>query len=391
MKKSAIFYLLFLVSCSNHELNKIDRKAPETIVYELGDSIPYDFVNSVEQTKFHNPNASIYVILPRALSKDLHFIKGVKKLRKHRVSLMKFLKTVEKKPYILSPKSLVKASLANNPNPEVVSDLSIHFSKKPGYFITGNGIRSLCTHKFDETHQIFDPTNVKLGERIFVHSDYLDRFIKRFHPHIQNPYYLITHNSDRPVPGKHVALLKDPKILAWYGQNRDHNDIIPLPIGIANSQYIHGNVNLIRYISELSLSKDILLYMNFLVRNNTEKRKEAFEAFIDKPYCHYVPFGDLAVNYLNVRRSKFVVSPEGNGLDCHRTWEALIMGAIPIVKTSYLDPLFKDLPVLIVNEWSDVTEELLNETYEKFKDSPIPEQVTLEYWKSYLEKGPQAL
>jgi hypothetical protein len=30
----------------------------------------------------------------------------------------------------------------------------------------------------------------------------------------------------------------------------------------------------------------------------------------------------------------FVASPYGGGPDCHRTWEALILGCIPIVKSS---------------------------------------------------------
>ena len=31
---------------------------------------------------------------------------------------------------------------------------------------------------------------------------------------------------------------------------------------------------------------------------------------------------------------KFALSPEGNGIDCHRTWECLYLGVIPIVKKS---------------------------------------------------------
>jgi len=43
----------------------------------------------------------------------------------------------------------------------------------------------------------------------------------------------------------------------------------------------------------------------------------------------------------------FVASPYGNGFDCHRTWEALCLGCIPIVKISPLDRLFANLPVLL--------------------------------------------
>jgi hypothetical protein len=42
----------------------------------------------------------------------------------------------------------------------------------------------------------------------------------------------------------------------------------------------------------------------------------------------------------------FVLSPFGNGYDCHRTWEALLLGCIPIMKKSRIDSLFKYLPVL---------------------------------------------
>ena len=39
----------------------------------------------------------------------------------------------------------------------------------------------------------------------------------------------------------------------------------------------------------------------------------------------------------------FVICPHGGGLDCHRNWEALCLGCIPIVKTSKIDNLYKDL------------------------------------------------
>jgi hypothetical protein len=50
----------------------------------------------------------------------------------------------------------------------------------------------------------------------------------------------------------------------------------------------------------------------------------------------------------------FVISAAGNGLDCHRTWELLYLGAIVITKTSSLDRLFAGLPVVIVKDWCEV-------------------------------------
>jgi hypothetical protein len=55
-----------------------------------------------------------------------------------------------------------------------------------------------------------------------------------------------------------------------------------------------------------------------------------------------------------LRASRFVISPPGNGSDCHRTWEALYLGAIPVVLTSALSgSLASELPIWVVDKWSD--------------------------------------
>jgi hypothetical protein len=86
----------------------------------------------------------------------------------------------------------------------------------------------------------------------------------------------------------------------------------------------------------------------------------------------------------------FVLSPHGNGLDCHRTWEALILGCIPIVKRSLLDSLYEDLPVLIVYNWFNVNESLLNSTIKKFKSKVFNyNKLKLEYWINIIKNSKQ--
>ena len=56
----------------------------------------------------------------------------------------------------------------------------------------------------------------------------------------------------------------------------------------------------------------------------------------------------------------FVVSPRGDGKDCHRTWEALALGCAVIVSRDFfLRPLYDDLPVVQVERWETVTAEAL--------------------------------
>jgi hypothetical protein len=89
----------------------------------------------------------------------------------------------------------------------------------------------------------------------------------------------------------------------------------------------------------------------------------------------------------NQSQYAFVISPHGNGLDCHRTWEALVLGCIPIVKTSPLDSLFEDLPVWIVREWSDVTEENMRGIVEAYKNTQFNyDKLQLTYWMRLIRE-----
>jgi hypothetical protein len=75
------------------------------------------------------------------------------------------------------------------------------------------------------------------------------------------------------------------------------------------------------------------------------------------------------------------LSPIGHGLDCHRTWEALILGSIPIVKSSPLDSLYDGLPVLIINDWREISKDLLKDTINKFKQIDFNyDKITSKYW-----------
>jgi hypothetical protein len=68
-------------------------------------------------------------------------------------------------------------------------------------------------------------------------------------------------------------------------------------------------------------------------------------------------------------------------MDCHRTWEALSLGSIPIIKGNGFSKMFEDLPVLMVNDWREINQELLNNTIKKFKTTHFNyDKLKLEYW-----------
>lgn len=83
-------------------------------------------------------------------------------------------------------------------------------------------------------------------------------------------------------------------------------------------------------------------------------------------------------------RYAFAVSPHGKGLDTHRTWESLLLGNIVIVKASSLDVLYEGLPVVIVQDWGDVTPANLarwrDQHAASFASPGVEERLTNRFW-----------
>jgi hypothetical protein len=78
----------------------------------------------------------------------------------------------------------------------------------------------------------------------------------------------------------------------------------------------------------------------------------------------------------------FVLSPCGNGLDCIRTFEALCLGCIVIIRKCELDTsMYNDLPVLIINEYYDINQDLLNNTLIEFSKKTFNyKKLKMNYW-----------
>lgn len=86
---------------------------------------------------------------------------------------------------------------------------------------------------------------------------------------------------------------------------------------------------------------------------------------------------------------KFVISPEGNGLDCHRHYEALLAGCIPIVEFNIpIEDKYRGLPILYTKDYSEITSDFLNIVYDTMLDK-IYDFSRL--FKSYYSKEEQKL
>lgn len=260
-------------------------------------------------------------------------------------------------------------------------------------FISSNTFRAHCDFTFDQFNRTLDPKKVKQGNLVYVKTDYLGEFFTNIHPHVSTQYIIVSHDSDYPIPGNYKAYLDDPKLIAWFGENVEgytHAKLHPLPLGLIKSHLPWGNLDVVQKVMNLmpATERNHLLYLNFRLDTCVDERCLLVKMFHDKSYTYYVPSPTKSYeDYLmDLLRSKFVLCPRGFGLDSHRTWESLLMGAIPIVRSSTLDSMFENLPVVIVKDWNELTEEFLLQKYEEIKSRTFQmDKVYAEYWLKQID------
>lgn len=223
------------------------------------------------------------------------------------------------------------------------------------------------------------------------------------------PFVLVTGDCDEDVPNdiftesEFQEFIESDKILHWFSQNSvgKHPKLTQIPIGLdyhtrASSDIWGPKTTPAKQEKELVSLKKKPFYQR------EPKAYANFHFSMSGKYGHdrtdaknSIPADCVFYEPSRVTQSEtfqhqidyaFVVSPHGNGLDCHRTWEALVLGCIPIVKTSPLDPLYKDLPVLIVDSWSQVNRELLLATVKDYQNSQFNyDKLTLKYWVDMIQ------
>ena len=220
----------------------------------------------------------------------------------------------------------------------------------------------------------------------FPEDNDVKRFVTSVLPYVTTPFALVTTDGDISVnaPGYvrargHQfhramdsavveALLASPHLTRWFTQNLagTHAKLRGVPIGLDLHSSAQGPLS------------------RFLDLDAARRRAPLFE---ERPCCAIYVDGGKVAQWGGVERTdrhavkedleqcslarfhegrlsqqkvweeyghqRFVVSSAGNGMDCHRTWELLLLGTIPIVRSGPLDALYDGLPVAIVRQWRD--------------------------------------
>ncbi|CAF4853791.1 unnamed protein product [Rotaria socialis] len=282
--------------------------------------------------------------------------------------------------------------------------------------------------------------NLPHGSIIYIKPDVISSFFQRIYPYLQNEFVLITGQSDISVPNKYLRYLErsDSKVIHWFGQNGDisaseSKRFTHIPIGLncfemaetirsVHQQYSNYTLPSLfnqsikdYYVQPFDITQkvlntknnvsDKLLLLNFHPNtDSTGLRIEVWNHFCQlENYSFATCFGKslegvddkttLRSIYERNRQYPLWLSPRGNGIDCHRTWEALYLDAVPIVWHSTIDSLYADLPIIIINDLNDINEQFLrNKLHEiavkKIRQPPVYryEKLRNSFWRDMILK-----
>ncbi len=182
-------------------------------------------------------------------------------------------------------------------------------------------------------------------------------------------FTLVTHNSDHSA--EEIDLPNN--LVHWYTQNLNFKNerVSALPIGFENpfwhpwKEHIINNApccdripkafaqfNPVTYKEERQLVLDLI--------NDNKFTASVYNCLNGQNFEQYV---------YNMKKYTYCICPRGNGIDTHRIWEALYFKCIPIVKKHITHEFDFDLPIIFIDDWNDLTDQLIEEKHKEIIDN----------------------
>ena len=199
----------------------------------------------------------------------------------------------------------------------------------------------------------------------------LEMYFERIdqHPYSQNRYVIIVGKTDQSFEKTMIP----PNVVKIFMNNiNENNEVLHfLPMGRD-----FRSINSFHNSAIMNNKRSILCYCNYSL-DTYPLRRVIFEEIRTKKFIRFENMGTFLnytisrdVFFQRLNNSKFVICPRGNGLDTFRFYDSIYSGAIPIVVKCQFHHYFQDAPILFLEnegEYKNLTEDYLNEMYEKLK------------------------
>lgn len=208
---------------------------------------------------------------------------------------------------------------------------------------------------------------------VFAHSDYplTDNLLSKY----DKPFckFIFSTNAD----------CYNPKVEGIpHGLTEDCHDTDTHPIT--------GNKQILYDVLNQKKEYKYPCYMNFRVKTNYSVRAHTWNLLVGKPFIYKKITQDENINLVDRKQflqdiydSAFTVCPRGNGIDTVRVWESLYCRTIPIVKRETAMRYFQDLPILWIDDWTEIESQFwLNKQFERIMDSTWNlDKLKIGYWE----------
>lgn len=277
-------------------------------------------------------------------------------------------------------------------------------------YLTGDRFRYLCDVDCEKDPEFERKlANDDQVQTVFCQTHELTKNMEIIRRYKSKKFIMVTQNSDGtlaqnpPVRPFDYLWHQEQNVYYWYSQNLNvvAPNVYPIPIGFENQNIFKEGAAKIKHevmdkYIKMNVPKENKLFLCFNLGTNTMERETAWTYFLNKPFalCQEGHNNmNLVDTYFNsMSKCRFVLCPEGNGLDCIRLWEALYLGCIPVIKPRpFVDWFSWHLPMIIVRSWDEVSLDLLNDGYKHIQEKDASgkynwEMLKMSYWKDEITR-----
>ena len=258
-----------------------------------------------------------------------------------------------------------KISLMLNPR-------NLQSRKSSSPYLSSDTYYEICDYKIN-SEKDFDALLINQNnlDRVYIKGHLVDQFksfISNMKPNSIKKL-IIMESDNIQYANDLVPILIIAKVIYSNNLAGKADGIFPLPLGLERQCYRSAGVlKDFKKPFKLDISKRKI---GFLVawndKTNVDRSKYRAEFRESKNSLVINSRVSPQVIHKLMRKTLFVPSPAGNGLDCHRTWEAMYLGAVPVV-------LEKDFcgdaswPVLVVPSWDFLIKKDISELKQLYKE-----------------------
>jgi hypothetical protein len=260
-----------------------------------------------------------------------------------------------------------------------------------GDYLHGDRFAALGDFRFSADSGAIPAHIVSEGEVLYCKTDRVVELFAVLRSR-RRPCILITHNSDYNVTQALFAS-RPACVRHWFAQNAmvEHPDLTPIPIGVERPHVSGGRTRPEVFRAVASHEPRMTRNLACLVQadwTNRWERTPVRWALARRNWVtnsrRIVPFAE----YLEMMfQHRAVVSPPGNGFDCHRTWEALYLGVVPLVKAGPATRYFaRLLPIAIFDRLTTLTRRRVERSLKRLTQRDFANALRFSWWADLIAR-----